>query len=98
MGKIKSCCRGKSRHMIKETEEQARERRKSLYGCDGLCYGGIDEKGQVCQICGGIDTCEETRGKEAIAEFIAVLVILITSVMLIVCFMLLVIAYMKGFL
>ena len=49
----------------KETEAQARERRKKQYGCDGLCYGGMNDDGVMCQPCGGIDTCEETRYIEA---------------------------------
>jgi hypothetical protein len=51
----------------KETEAQARERRKKQYGCDGLCYGGMNDDGVMCQPCGGIDTCEETRYIEAFA-------------------------------
>ena len=53
----------------KETEAQARERRKKQYGCDGLCYGGMNDDGVMCQPCGGIDTCEETRYIEAFATW-----------------------------
>lgn len=61
--------------MKKETISEAIERRKKTYGCDGLCYGGMID-GKECQICGGIDTCEETRTAEGLAELFAVLIIL----------------------
>ena len=64
----------------KETEAQARERRKKQYGCDGLCYGGMNDDGVMCQPCGGIDTCEETRYIEAFATWGAALVILLTPI------------------
>lgn len=54
--------------MKKETESEAIERRKKTYGCDGLCYGGINEDGIECHICGGIDTCEETRMAEGLVS------------------------------
>ena len=47
----------------KETEAQARERRKKQYGCDGLCYGGMNDDGVMCQPSGGIDT-----GADAVNE------------------------------
>ena len=50
------------------------ERRKKQYGCDGLCYGGMNDDGVMCQPCGGIDTCEETRYIEAFATWGAALV------------------------
>lgn len=67
----------------KETEAQARERRKKQYGCDGLCYGGMNDDGVMCQPCGGIDTCEETRYIEAFATWGAALVILLTPIAMI---------------
>lgn len=81
----------------KETEEQARERRKKQYGCDGLCYGGMNDDGVViCQICGGVDTCEETRNMEAFATWVAVLTILFTPVILVAGIIFLVVATVKG--
>lgn len=60
---------------MKETEEQAIERRKKLYGCNGRCY---------CNgICGGIDTCEETRNGEATGICLAILIILSMPVVLV---------------
>lgn len=67
----------------KETEAQARERRKKQYGCDGLCYGGID-------------TCEETRYIEAFATWGAALVILLTPIAMVAGFVLLIVATVKG--
>lgn len=63
----------------KETEAQARERRKKQYGCDGLCYGGMNDDGVMCQPCGGIDTCEETRYIEAFATWGAIIKHTITN-------------------
>lgn len=64
----------------RETEEQAIERRKKMYGCDGLCYLNNENH----QFCGGIDTCEETRVQEGIATALAVLTILLTPIAVIV--------------
>lgn len=80
----------------KETEEQARERRKKQYGCDGLCYGGMNDNGVMCQICGGIDTCEETRRIEAFATWMAALTILLTPIAIVVGIAFLIVATVKG--
>ena len=80
----------------KETEAQARERRKKQYGCDGLCYGGMNDDGVMCQPCGGIDTCEETRYIEAFATWGAALVILLTPIAMVAGFVLLIVATVKG--
>lgn len=46
------------------------------YGCDGFCYGGIDqETGKEYPICGGIDICEETAHAKGIAGLVACLII-----------------------
>ena len=80
----------------KETEAQARERRKKQYGCDGLCYGGMNDDGVMCQLCGGIDTCEETRYIEAFATWGAALVMLLTPIAMVAGFVLLIVATVKG--
>lgn len=50
----------------KETEEEAVKRRQQMYGCNGKCCDRVIEpetgEGQYF-ICGGIDTCDETRGR-----------------------------------
>lgn len=66
--------------MRKETEEQAIKRRKKMYGCDGKCYcDSIWDEDLKCYVqngvCGGIDTCEETRFGEATGTCLAVLII-----------------------
>lgn len=73
---------------MKETEEQAIERRKKLYRCDGKCYcDGIWDEDLKCftggGVCGGIDTCEETRNGEATGTCLAVLIILSMPVILV---------------
>lgn len=80
----------------KETEAQARDRRKKQYGCDGLCYGGMNDNGVMCQICGGIDTCEETRHIEAFATLVAALTIIFTPIVLVIGMVFLVVATVKG--
>lgn len=71
----------------KETEQEAIERRKQMYGCDGKCSGKIidPETGEVGQyfICGGVDTCGETRVGEALATIGASLCILLTPIVFI---------------
>ena len=71
----------------KETEQEAIERRKQMYGCDGKCYGKIidPETGEAGQyfICGGVDTCDETRVGEAFATIGAALCILLTPIVFI---------------
>ena len=44
------------------------------YGCNGDCYGT-----HTGWICGGIDTCEETRELEGIAELLALVIVLFIS-------------------
>lgn len=66
------------------------------YGCDGLCYGGMNDDGVMCQPCGGIDTCEETRYIEAFATWGAALVILLTPIAMVAGFVLLIVATVKG--
>lgn len=66
---------------MKETEEQAIERRKKMYGCDGKCYcDSIWDEDLKCYVqngvCGGIDTCEETRYSEATGTCLAFLIII----------------------
>lgn len=66
----------------KETEEQAIERRKRMYGCDGKCVGDAvwdEERQEYIQggLCGGIDTCDETRVGEFIGSCLAVLFVTI---------------------
>lgn len=73
---------------MKETEEQAIERRKKIYGCDGKCYcDSIWDEDLKCYVqngvCGGIDTCEETRVGEAAGTCLAVLTIMAIPVILI---------------
>lgn len=65
----------------KEIEEQAIERRKKMYGCDGKCYcDSIWDEDLKCYvqggICGGIDTCDETRVGEFIGSIMAVLFVI----------------------
>lgn len=65
----------------KETEEQAIERRKKMYGCNGKCYcDSIWDEDLKCFVqgglCGGIDTCDETRVGEFIGLCLAVLFII----------------------
>ena len=45
----------------KETEQEAIERRKQMYGCDGECVYSIynpETKDYEEYMCGGVDTCE----------------------------------------
>lgn len=46
------------------TEEEKRQRRAMLHGCDGVCYSGTS-------MCPAVDTCQETRKKEAWATLAA---------------------------
>lgn len=69
----------------KETEEQAIERRKRMYGCDGKCYcDSIWDEDLKCftqnGCCGAIDTCDETRVGEAIGSCLAVLFVITVPV------------------
>ncbi|MCM1224717.1 MAG: hypothetical protein NC548_60740 [Lachnospiraceae bacterium] len=61
---------------MRETEEQRIERCKKLYGCEGDCYNLTDEQGNFVGMCGGIDTCPETRGMEFIATIVASLIVI----------------------
>lgn len=82
-----------------ETEEQAIERRKKQYGCDGRCYSRIidPETGDGRYfICGGIDTCDETRMGEVIGTIGAVLFIIFTPIILVAGIAFLVVAAVKG--
>lgn len=58
-----------------------------MYGCNGKCCDRVIDpetgEGQYF-ICGGIDTCDETRVGEAIATIAAALTIILTPVVLIV--------------
>lgn len=70
---------------MKETEEQAIERRKKMYGCDGKCYcDSIWDEDLKCfvqnGVCGGIDTCPETSTGEAIASCLAALFIVTSPI------------------
>lgn len=70
----------------KETEEEAVKRRQQMYGCNGKCCDRvIDQKTGEGQyfICGGIDTCDETRVGEFIGTVGAVLFIVLAPIMLI---------------
>lgn len=60
----------------KESRSEAIIRRKKTYGCNGLCYSGVDDNGVNCHICGGIDTCDETRKAEGAATVLAALSII----------------------
>ena len=70
----------------KETEEEAVKRRQQMYGCNGKCYDRVidPETGEDQYfICGGIDTCDETRVGEFIGTVGAVLFIVLAPIMLI---------------
>lgn len=74
--------------MKRETKEQAIERRKKMYGCDGKCYcDSIWDEDLKCYVqngvCGGINTCEETRYGEATGTCLAALFIMSIPVILI---------------
>ena len=73
--------------------------------CCGTCYWHkkccgefqcFNESGVMCQPCGGIDTCEETRYIEAFATWGAALVILLTPIAMVAGFVLLIVATVKG--
>ena len=65
----------------KETEEEAIERRKRMYGCNGCCYGRNtnlpkghpDRKG----MCMAVDRCPETCRKEFFWTVISVITYLL---------------------
>lgn len=70
----------------KETEEEAVKRRQQTYGCNGKCCDRVidPETGEWQYfICGGIDTCDETRVGEFIGTVGAVLFIVLAPIMLI---------------
>ena len=72
----------------KETEEQAIERRKKMYGCDGKCYcDAIWDEELKCftqgGVCGDIDTCDETRVGKAISSCLVVLFIIAVPVVIV---------------
>lgn len=54
-----------------------RTERIEKYQCDGLCYGGLDEKGEEVPCCSAIDTCEETRYAEFWATVVAFLILVV---------------------
>lgn len=70
----------------KETEEEVVKRRQQMYGCNGKCCDRVIDpetgKGRYF-ICGGIDTCDETRVGEFIGTVGAVLFIVLAPIMLI---------------
>jgi len=70
----------------KETEEEAVKRRQQMYGCNGKCCDRVIDpetgEGQYF-ICGGIDTCDETRGGEFIGTVGAILFIVLAPIMFI---------------
>ena len=70
----------------KETEEEAVKRRQQMYGCNGKCCDRVIDpetgEGQYF-ICGGIDTCDETRVGEFIGTVGAVLFIVLAPIMFI---------------
>lgn len=51
-----------------DKSQEAVERRKQTYRCNGLCYG---DESQPC--CPEIDTCEETANREFVATILAYL-------------------------
>lgn len=60
------------RKSIRKAKEMANsnkdiERRKKLYGCDGICYSRTS-------ICPNVDHCPETREKEFLATVVAALI------------------------
>ena len=69
-----------------ETEEEAVKRRQQMYGCNGKCCDRVIDpetgEGQYF-ICGGIDTCDETRVGEFIGMVGAVLFIVLAPIMFI---------------
>ena len=70
----------------KETEEEAVKRRQQMYGCNGRCCDRVidPETGEGQRfICGGIDTCDETRVGEFIGMVGAVLFIVLAPIMFI---------------
>lgn len=75
----------------RETEEQAIERRKRMYGCDGKCYcDAIWDEELKCFIqggvCGGIDKCGEFIISSClvvllvITVFVFVFVVIVTAI------------------
>jgi hypothetical protein len=56
----------------------------------------MNDDGVMCQPCGGIDTCEETRCIEAFATWGAALVILLTPIAMVAGFVLLIVTTVKG--
>lgn len=70
----------------KETEEEAVKRRQQMYGYNGKCRDRVidPETGEGQNfICGGIDTCDETRVGEFIGIVGAVLFIILVPIMFI---------------
>lgn len=64
-------------------KELTPEEKAKKYGCNGYCYGGIDDEGYSHPMCGGIDTCEETRFDEKIATLFVFLMIILMVVVFI---------------
>lgn len=56
-------------------EEKERERAEK-YGCDGKCYFNTG-------MCGGVDTCPETRTAEGFATLLACLTIIAAPILII---------------
>ena len=70
----------------KETEQEAIERRKQMYGSDGECVYSIynpETKDYEEYMCGGVDTCDETRVSEWIATIVAGIIVLLTPILLV---------------
>lgn len=56
----------------KQSEEEIMKELSDKYGCDGDCYGKYSG-----YICGGVDTCEETRHAEGLATLAVVCLFLL---------------------
>ena len=67
---------------MKKQDADTVEKRKQLHNCDGLCYGGIDEKGNDVGICNCIDTCNETRKSEGKGTFVSALIVALLPIFL----------------
>lgn len=70
----------------RHTEYNQIKERIKKYGCDGFCYGGIDEQGIEHNVCGCIDICDETRVGEFWATVFAVFTIILIPIAVIATF------------
>lgn len=55
-----------------------------MYGCDGECIYSVynpETKGYKEYMCGGVDTCDETRVSEWIATIVAGIILLLTPIL-----------------